>query len=77
MGDRMAALRPRLRPEPEGRALLGLSGGGDSVALLYLLLPLRDAGKPLLACSQSPTACAVNSFARFVRVVTSAKKPFG
>ena len=45
MGDRMAALRPRLRPEPEGRALAGLSGGADSVALLYLLLPLRDAGK--------------------------------
>ncbi len=43
--DHFAALRGRLRPEPEGAALLGLSGGADSVALLMMLLPIRDAGR--------------------------------
>ena len=36
-------LRRRLRVLPEGRCLLGLSGGADSVALLHLLLPLQNA----------------------------------
>lgn len=35
----------RLSPRPAGRCLLGLSGGADSVALLLLLLPLREAGE--------------------------------
>ena len=39
------ALRERLNPVPAGRCLLGLSGGADSVALAWLLLPLRDGGK--------------------------------
>ena len=34
----------RLRPLPEGKCLLGLSGGADSVALLMMLQPLRQAG---------------------------------
>jgi len=34
----------RLNPVPGGRCLLGLSGGADSVALLRMLLPLREAG---------------------------------
>ena len=38
------ALRERLNPVPEGDCLVGLSGGADSVALTYLLLPLRDSG---------------------------------
>lgn len=33
------ALRERFAVRPEGHCLLGLSGGADSVALLYLLLP--------------------------------------
>ena len=35
-------LRAGLRALPEGRCLLGLSGGADSVALLHLLLPLQE-----------------------------------
>lgn len=38
-------LRERLNPRPAGKCLAGLSGGADSVALAYLLLPLRDAGE--------------------------------
>ncbi len=38
-------LRRRMDPLPEGRALVGFSGGADSAALLTLLLPLRDGGK--------------------------------
>lgn len=41
----MARLAARLHPLPEGDCLIGLSGGADSVALLYLLLPLREAGR--------------------------------
>ena len=37
MRDRWESLRARLRPLPEGRCLVGLSGGADSVALLTLL----------------------------------------
>ena len=40
----LQSLRERLSPLPEGRCLLALSGGADSVALTYLLLPLRDSG---------------------------------
>ncbi len=45
MEDHFKGLRERMKPRPEGAALLGLSGGADSVALLYLLLPFRDAGQ--------------------------------
>ena len=45
MTEVLEALRPRLSPVPRGRALLGLSGGADSVALLFLLLPLRAEGR--------------------------------
>ena len=41
---KLQSLRERLSPFPEGRCLLALSGGADSVALMYLLLPLRDSG---------------------------------
>lgn len=47
-------LRGRLNPLPEGHAVLGLSGGADSVALLYLLLPDVRSGKLRLE------ACHVN-----------------
>jgi len=40
----LRALATRLGPVPAGWWLLGLSGGADSVALLLLLLPERDAG---------------------------------
>ena len=40
----LEALGERLLPRPEGKCLLGLSGGADSVGLLYLLLPLREEG---------------------------------
>ena len=45
MTDRWECLRQRLDPRPEGRCLLGLSGGADSVALLRMLLPLREEGE--------------------------------
>lgn len=38
-------LRHRMDPLPEGRALVGFSGGADSAALLTLLLLLREEGK--------------------------------
>ena len=44
---KLEELRKRLNPEPEGRCLIALSGGGDSVALTHLLLPLRDSGRIL------------------------------
>lgn len=44
MTEKWESLRRRLRPVPEGKCLLGLSGGADSTALLHLLLPMRDAG---------------------------------
>ena len=44
-GAGMEKLASRLKPVPEGRCLLGISGGADSCGLLHLLLPLRDAGK--------------------------------
>lgn len=37
--ETIAALRRKLSPVPNGRYLLGLSGGADSVALLLMLLP--------------------------------------
>lgn len=37
-------LKRRLSPQPEGKILVGLSGGADSVALIYLLLFLREEG---------------------------------
>ena len=40
----LEALGERLLPRPEGKCLLGLSGGADSVGLLHLLLPLREEG---------------------------------
>ena len=45
MKESLFDLAARLRPRPEGEALVGLSGGGDSVGLLYALLPLQDAGR--------------------------------
>ena len=45
MTEQWESLRQRLKPRPEGRCLLGLSGGADSVALLRMLLPMRDAGE--------------------------------
>ena len=45
MKNSVEALAAKLRPQPEGEGLIGLSGGGDSVGLLYALLPLRDAGR--------------------------------
>ena len=44
MTQKWEDLRRRLRPAPEGRCLIGLSGGADSTALLRILLPMRDAG---------------------------------
>ncbi len=41
----LAELAAELNPRPEGRCLLGLSGGADSVGLLRMLLPLRDSGR--------------------------------
>lgn len=38
-------LRERLNPIPTGHAILGLSGGADSVALLLLLLPEKESGR--------------------------------
>jgi len=40
----LAELSGRMDPRPEGKCLVGLSGGADSVALTYLLLPLRESG---------------------------------
>ena len=40
----LESLRKRLAPRPEGRCLLGLSGGADSIGLACLLLPLREEG---------------------------------
>ena len=37
-------LKRKLSPQPEGKILVGLSGGADSVALIYLLLFLREEG---------------------------------
>jgi len=42
MKEGLDALLERLAPRPSGRVLVGLSGGADSVALLRLLLRLRD-----------------------------------
>ncbi|MBQ9251142.1 MAG: tRNA lysidine(34) synthetase TilS [Clostridia bacterium] len=42
---KLEALRGRMKPLPEGKCLLGLSGGADSVALLHLLLPMQAEGK--------------------------------
>lgn len=39
MGEAIQALRAKMDPIPEGRYLIGLSGGADSVALLTALLP--------------------------------------
>ena len=39
MGELLEKLADRLDPKPEGEALLGLSGGADSVGLLMMLLP--------------------------------------
>ena len=41
MMDHWECLGRRLTPLPEGKCLLGLSGGADSVALLMMLLPMR------------------------------------
>lgn len=43
MGEALDRLRRRMNPLTEGQYLIGISGGADSVALLYLLLPdIRD-----------------------------------
>jgi len=47
-------LAAELQPMPEGKCLLALSGGADSMALLYMLVSLRDAGRITLS------ACHVN-----------------
>ena len=39
------ALRARMTPVPEGKWLVGFSGGADSLALLYLLLPQAREGR--------------------------------
>lgn len=45
MGEAVDRLRERLHPIPAGRYLIGLSGGADSVALLYMLLPQIRQGR--------------------------------
>ena len=45
MESGLDALRARLDPVPEGPALLGFSGGADSVALLRMTLLLREEGR--------------------------------
>ena len=45
MQDSLNELRSRLAPVPEGHCLIGLSGGADSVALLYMLSPLVREGR--------------------------------
>ena len=39
MAEAIETLRKRITPVKEGKYLLGLSGGADSVALMMLLLP--------------------------------------
>jgi len=45
MGESIGKLRNSLYPLPEGKYLIGLSGGADSVAMLYLLLPEIRSGR--------------------------------
>ena len=42
---RLEEAAARLNPAPEGRCLLGVSGGADSVALLRMTLLLREEGR--------------------------------
>lgn len=41
-------LETKLNPRPEGKVLIGLSGGADSIALACLLLSLRKRGEILM-----------------------------
>lgn len=45
MAGAVDKLRNRLAPVPDGKCLIGLSGGADSVCLLYLLLPMIRSGR--------------------------------
>lgn len=44
-GTMWTSLREKLEPMPTGHAVLGISGGADSVALLYLLIPEVQTGR--------------------------------
>ena len=45
MTEGWEALLRRMDPRPSGRCLAGISGGADSMALLQLMLLLREAGE--------------------------------
>ncbi len=45
MTEGWEALLRRMDPRPSGRCLAGISGGADSMALLHLMLLLREAGE--------------------------------
>ena len=67
MRDRWESLRARLRPLPEGRCLVGLSGGADSVALLTMLHEIPGAEIEAVHINHGLRGAESDGDERFVR----------